>query len=112
MIKIHIWASGAIVALAVAVAQAAPPQESYSPWVYFGEAWLLTTYKITKVAQPIQVLFLPPTADCVAIGRTTADALMQEHTPLGCHSNACMPLYFATCTRITVGNGGIGQIGR
>lgn len=120
MTKICNWALGTIAALALAevatVAQAAPPVDSYSPWVYFGEAWMQAIYKIPKhhFGKPvlIQVLFLSPTTDCLATSRAAADALTQDHTPPGCHANVCTPLYFATCTRISVGNGGIGQIER
>jgi hypothetical protein len=95
--------------------RAAPPAESYSPWAYFGPAWMQAIYKIPKrqFAKPLlmQVLFLASKADCAATSRAAADALTQENTPPGCHANTCTPLYLATCTRITVGNGGIGQIG-
>jgi hypothetical protein len=121
MTKIYRWAFGSTIAVlalagAATAAQAAPPADSYSPWVYFGPAWMQAVYKISKqnFGKPVlvQVLFLAPTADCAATSRAAADALTQENTPPGCHANVCTPLYFATCTRITVGNGGIAQIGR
>jgi hypothetical protein len=99
-------------AMAVRVA---PPAESYSPWAYLGPAWMQAIYKVPKhrFAKPllVQVLFLASQTDCATTSRAAADALTQENTPPGCHANACTPLYLATCTRITVGNGGIGQIG-
>jgi len=121
MTKIHRQTLGSVVAAVVLAGaamavQAAPPADSYSPWVYFGPAWMQAVYKIPKqqFGKPVlvQVLFLAPTTDCAATSRAAADALTQENTPPGCHANVCTPLYFATCTRITVGNGGIGQIGR
>lgn len=108
----------AVLALAGAAmaVQAAPPADSYSPWVYFGPAWMQAIYKIPKLnfGKPVlvQVLFLAPTADCTATSRAAADALTQENTPPGCSANACTPLYFATCIRITVGNGGMAQLAR
>lgn len=110
--------SAVVLALAGAAmaVQAAPPVDSYSPWAYFGPAWMQAIYKIPKqnFGKPVlvQVLFLVPTADCTATSRAAANALTQENTPAGCRANACTPLYFATCTRITVGNGGMAQIAR
>jgi hypothetical protein len=93
-----------------AVLAMAPPV-SYSPWVYLGEAWMQAIYKLTK-DKPVlvQVLFLAPAADCTATSRAAADALTQENTPAGCRAMFCTPLYLSTCTRISVGNGGIVQI--
>jgi len=100
-----------LLAMATMAAQAAPPI-SYSPWEYFGPAWMQAIYKIPRnFDKPVlvQVRFLAPTADCAATSRAATDALTQENTPAGCRAIICTPLYFATCTRITVGNGLIGQ---